>query len=126
MKIFKKTLGIGEESRTSEVFVDENGVCWPVYVKRIDCGAMPNATTKNVAHGITAPKINGTGYFEVLSLRADNGTNIWDERTGSTGVKCSITETNLVLVSTTDLSLHVRGIAVIAFCKSTDNGGVIT
>lgn len=126
MKIFKKTLGIGEESRTSEVFVDDNGVCWPIYVKRLDCGAMPNNTTKNVAHGVTDIKIGGLSYFECLSLRADDGTNVWDERNGGTGVRTSITATNLVLVSTTDLSLHVRGVALIAYCKTSDNGGVIT
>lgn len=125
MKIFKKTLGIGEESRTSEVFVDDNGVSWPIYVKRLDCGAMPNATTKNVAHGVADIKIGGLSFFELLSLRSDDGTNVWDEKTAA-GVYASITATNLVLVSSANISSHLRGVALIAYCKTSDNGGVIT
>ncbi len=107
----------GEESTTDRFWVDSAAKQWPIYSKIITVGAMPNATTKNTAHGIAAPKLNG--HFKVRSFRSDNGTNQWDELAGSE-VACSITATNFVCVSSADLSTHLRGEAVIEYCKTTD------
>jgi hypothetical protein len=117
MKDFKVAPAQGEESTTDEVYVDAAGKAWPVYTKRILIGAMPNATTKNTLHTISNIKLDGG--FRCLSLTSDNGTNSWDERCGS-NVAVSVTTTNLVVVSTADLSTHLRGLAVIAYCKTTD------
>ncbi len=117
MKDFKVAPAPGEESTTDKFWVDSAGKQWPIYSKIITIGAMPNATTKNTAHLIAAPKLNG--HFKCRSLRSDNGTNQWDELAGS-AVAVSITATNLVLVSTADLSSHLRGEAVIEYCKTTD------
>lgn len=117
MKDFKVAPAPGEESTTDRVWVDSAGKSWPIYSKILTIGAMPNATTKNTAHLITAIKLNG--HFKVRSLRSDNGTNQWDELAGS-NVAASVTTTNFVLVSTADLSTHLRGEAVIEYCKTTD------
>lgn len=40
--------------------IEVSGTVYPVYRKIVDCGTLPNATTKRVAHGIT--------YNDVLNL----------------------------------------------------------
>lgn len=111
------SLPLATEARTGHFWLDAAGKYWPIYAKRLDVGALPNATTKNTAHGITALKLDG--HFKVRRLRADNATNVWDELTG-VEVLCSCTVTNFVMVSTADLSTHLRGDATIEYCKTTD------
>jgi hypothetical protein len=74
---------------------------------------MPNATTKNVAHGET---IALAKFARVASLRCDNGTTIKTEK--SLGVSFDINATNVIVASTADLSTYVRGVLVLEFCKS--------
>lgn len=116
MKDFKLNLAFGDETRTNKNYQDAAGKLWPIYAKRLDCGAMPAVATKNVAHGIAALKLDG--HFKVRSLKSDNAVNIFDETTGQ--IVCSATAANFVMTSGVDLSLHLRGDAVIEFCKTTD------
>jgi maleate cis-trans isomerase len=113
----KPFAALGEEQETGRFFYDANGKAWPIYSKRIDVGAMPNAATKNVAHNIAALKLDG--HFKCTSLRSDNGVNVFDETIGLSTV-VSATAANLVVITATDLSTHLRGMAVIEYCKTTD------
>lgn len=117
MKDFKQNLALGDETRTNKYWLDANGKHWPIYAKRLDVGAMPNAATKNTAHNIAAVKLDG--HFKVRSLRADNGVNCFDELT-SGDVICSVTAANFVMTTAANLSTHLRGDAVIEYCKTTD------
>lgn len=117
MKDFKLNLALAEETRTSKNWQDSAGKLWPIYAKRIDVGAMPNAATKNVAHNIAAIKLDG--HFKVRHLRSDNAVNMFDELVGLSTV-LSVTAANFVITTATDLSTHLRGDAVIEYCKTTD------
>ena len=70
-----------------------------LYAKTIDVGALPNATSSTDAHGIspvTIVRIIGT---------ADNGTNqIPLPHFATAGVEIYVDDTNINLVTTTDLS----------------------
>lgn len=49
------------EQLTGDVWIDGK----PIYRKTVDCGALPNATNKNVAHGASVDRIvntYGVGY----------------------------------------------------------------
>jgi hypothetical protein len=113
----KPFAALGEEQETGRFWQDSTGKNWPIYSKRIDVGAMPNAAAKNVAHNIAALKLNG--HFKCVSLRSDNAVNVFDETIGLSTV-VSATAANLVITTATDLSTHLRGEAVIEYCKTTD------
>lgn len=83
-----------------------------IYRKALSVGALPNATTKNVAHG---ESLNITGkYADVVSLFATNDTTI--KTLHSSGVTAEINATNVVIGTGTDLSTYDQGIVVIEFC----------
>jgi hypothetical protein len=73
--------------------------------------SLPNATTKNVAHG---EAVAISKYAKVVELRADNATTI--KTLESVGVTAEINATNVVIATTTDLSTYVRGMVTIEFC----------
>lgn len=66
---------LGKPYRTTERYLDK-----PVYVKAVDCGAMPASTYKAVAHGIenVSAIVSCTGYFtngnDPVSLPYARGT----------------------------------------------------
>lgn len=79
---------LGKEYRTTERYLGK-----PVYVKAVDCGAMPASTSKKVEHGIKniSAIISCTGYFttgnDPVSLPYARGTttnvgSIWADKTG--------------------------------------------
>lgn len=109
---------IGEAAvDTGMKYVHTDGVISPIFRKvlRLDAttSAMPNATTKNVAHGET---IALQKWCRVAALRADDGTTI--KTLNSVGVSAEVTATNIVIGSTANLSTFVRGVVVLEFCKS--------
>lgn len=74
------------------------------YYKTINCGALPNATTKSVAHGISNLKdvikcegmfTNGRGWF---AINNPNPTGLTAQ------VQCSINSTNVNIVTATNLT----------------------
>ena len=78
---------LGVEYRTTERYLGK-----PVYVKVVNCGAMPASKSKNVAHGIKniSAIVSCTGYFtygkSVVSLPYARGTvanvgSIWASET---------------------------------------------
>lgn len=59
-------LVVGEEHRVGTIKI--GSTTYDRYVKVIDFGALPNATTKNVAHGIT-------GFLGVISIKGTSQSN---------------------------------------------------
>jgi hypothetical protein len=73
--------------------------------------SLPNATTKNVTHG---EAVSLSKYAKVTELRADNATTI--KTLESVGVTAEVNVTNIVVATTTDLSLYLRGAVTLEFC----------
>lgn len=121
MKDFKVNAAIGEESQTDQFFVDAAGVKWPIYSKKLAVAALGATAAVNVAHGITAPKLDG--HLRVRSLTCSSGTAGATARTNenSAGISFSFTSTNLVITDTADLSAQ-SGQVTIEYCKTTDTG----
>lgn len=116
---FKQSVGVGVESRTSGFYTDAAGKAWPIYIKRLAVTALPNATSGNVAHGLTTLKLDGP--IRVESLQCWSGTAGATARTNerSAGVTFGFTSTNLVITTATDLSAQA-GNVLISYCKTTD------
>lgn len=116
---------------TSEMLTGQEWIDGKViYRKVISCGALPNATLKNVAHGVS-------GMTKVLSLRgtATNGTNQMmlpraegaSQAVNEAGVatytvladcvELYATATNVVLVSVSDLSAYTSSYVVMEYVK---------
>ena len=109
----KAVLSTDRAIDTGKKYVHSDGVISPIFRKTLTIGALPNATLKNVAHGET---IALAKYARVADFRADNGTNIMVAPSLTTTFM--ITATNVVVTTATDLSLYLRGIVTIEFCKS--------
>lgn len=109
----------GVESKTDGFYMDATGKAFPIYIKRLTVSALPNATTGNVAHGVTSIKLDGP--IQVEELVCSSGTAGATARTNrqSLGVTFGFTSTNLVIASTADLSAQA-GTVLISYCKTTD------
>lgn len=97
--------------------------CWvdgrPVYQKTISFGALPNTTTKSVAHGVSNignvidsfgwASINGT-YYDIPHVDA-NTTN---------DVQVSVSTTNINITTASDLSSATTAYVTIRYTKTTD------
>lgn len=118
-KPLKPAVPVGTESRTDGFYTDAAGKNWPIYVKRLAVSALPNATSGNVAHGLSTLKLDGP--IRVESLQCWSGTAGATARTNekSTGVTFGFTSTNLVITTGTDLSAQA-GNVLISYCKTTD------
>ena len=91
----------------------------PLYQKTVDCGALPNATSKNVAHGISnlsyvtsleGTAVRTTGTFATHSMNMTDGT---------LRINTKIVGDNVVVATASDLS-SFTGMVTIQYCKSTD------
>lgn len=102
---------IGGKHDTGRKWIDSDGAAHVIYQKTLSVGALPNTAPKNVAHG---EAIALTKYAKIVSLRADNGALIKNET--SAGVSVEIDAANVVVTTTSDLSLFVNGIVTIEFC----------
>lgn len=116
MKDYKISPGVGEESTTDEYFVDANGVAFPIFSKVLATGALPNATSGNVAHGVSNIKLDG--HFFVRALNAWSGTAGATARTNkdSAGMSFSFDGTNVIITTTANLSAQ-SGQMIIEYCK---------
>jgi hypothetical protein len=115
MRDYKIAPALGDESTTDSWYVDAAGVAWPIYSKVIDFGAGPNATSKNVAHGITSLKADG--HFKIRHaqfVKAATAPVILD---GAALVGIFPDLTNVRLTSTADLTTYT-GRAVIEYTKT--------
>lgn len=99
---------------TGRKFIGTDGVARPVYRKQLLIDALANAGAKNVAHTEAIRLNTGSSYARVVGMSISNGTLVKTE--GSIGVTIDISATNVVITSTTDLTLYVNGIVEIDFC----------
>lgn len=106
-------------SDTAEVptaFTDAAGK--QIFRKKIDFGALPNATTKNVAHGISNLNVAKDAHFRITGTVSD-ATDVQDigvyfaATAGFTVFK--VNATNVVATSTGDLS----GVNAVVFLEYT-------
>jgi len=120
MSIFARPFIRTQETKTGEVYTDAAGLQWPVYAKKLATGALPNATSGNVAHGVSNIKLDAP--FEVKTLVASSGTGGATARTNknSPGMAYSFTATDVVITTSVNLSAQ-SGEMVILYCKTTDN-----
>lgn len=94
----------------------------PIYRKVINCGALPNTSTKNIAHGIS--NIDTVVLFQTvakspsanvwLSLPATNPVNVVYH------VAIHITNTNIVITAGDNKSNYTQTYAIIEYTKTTD------
>ena len=97
----------------------KTGAAWingePIYRAVIDCGALPNATTKNVAHGLTfGTAIDLRGY----STESTNWIPLPYVDTSTTSlVELRITATNIVLVTAVNLSSYTETYVIVEYIK---------
>lgn len=105
-----------EEHLTGRKWIDGK----PIYRKTVDCGAMPNNTTKNVAHSITnldevitlsgnAKRSEGT-RLPLPFTSADNLTN---------NIQVYSNDTNIVIIAGTNRS-NYSGYVTLEYTKTTD------
>jgi hypothetical protein len=103
---------VGGKIDTGKKWVDANGVARIIYRKTLAIGALPNNTTKNVAHGESINLTAVGGYADVIAAWASNGTILKTQN--STGVTVDINGTNVVVGTTADLSAY-SGFVTIEF-----------
>jgi len=91
----------------------------PIYQKTISCGALPNNTSKSVAHGISniSKVIRVNGY----SLRTSDSTLIpipFVTGTGTTQVGVIITGTNIIFDVSSDRSTFTETYVTLQYTKT--------
>lgn len=95
---------------TGSKWVDGSDICRVV----VDCGALPNTTTKNTAHGLTFSQI-----VRLYGITTD-GTN-WvplpTPTTGTTQVVLYATSTNIVLITASNLSAYTSTYVTVEYIK---------
>ena len=112
----KLTPGIGNYS-TSEV---DTGFTWvdgkSIYKKTISIGALPNNTTKNVAHGITSIDkiINWTG----ASTNTLNNQAILLPSPANATFTVAVNNTNIVITTTSDRSGYSYSYITLYYTKT--------
>ena len=93
----------------------------PLYQKTIDCGALPNATSKEIAHGISNFDICATifgiaknptsGGVIPLPLVQNDGNNAMD-------ISLFCNQTNIYIVTTSDRSSVTKSYVTIQYTKA--------
>lgn len=129
-----KTSGLFEknETITGEKFVpiystnqSSSAVYRSVYRKVIDTGALPNATTSNIPHGITTTqdftiiKLYGTATDPATStLQSAIPIPYLNVTTPTDGVELSMDATNIILTTTTaNYVTYTRSFVVVEYIK---------
>ncbi len=118
MKTFKVSPGLGEVSTTDKYFVDAAGKAWPIYQKIIDFGAGPNATTKDVAHGIANLKVDG--HFKIQHAQFTKAATAPVVMDGAALIGSFPSLTEVRLAATANLTTFSGGRAIIEYCITTD------
>lgn len=98
-------LEAGKKFDTGIKYTDSSG-SRAVFRKVVDFGALPNTTTKNVAHGESVDPDLATG-----TIYANDGTT-------ALTLTPSLTATNISLTTTSDLSSYANAIAIIEYVES--------
>lgn len=102
-----------DEVKTGGKWIDGK----PIYRKTISCGALPNNTTKNVAHGISniGKVIRSDGY-------SNNNAGIQIPVPYVSGIPLSIwaDNTNIVIQTSGDYTTYVNTYITLEYTKTTD------
>lgn len=101
-----------EEINTGKKWIDGK----PIYRKVVDCGALPNSTTKNVAHGINNLKkvIKSEGYSD------DNaGTHIPVPYVSGNPLAISVDTTNIIIQASGNYTNFVNTQITLEYTKTT-------
>ena len=85
-----------------------------VYRKIVETGALPNNTTKNVAHGITG--ITALVKLDGIAYRPSTTTYI-SMLYGGTTISVLLNMTNVVLISSTDSSTYTSSFVMLEYTK---------
>jgi hypothetical protein len=113
----KPFAALGEEQHTGRFYTDSTGKAWPIYSKKIDFGAGPNAAAKNVAHGVASLKMDG--WFKIAHAQFHKLATAPVVLDGAALVGIFPDLTQVRLTSTADLTTYT-GFAVIEYTKTTD------
>ena len=90
----------------------------PIYQKTINFGALPNATSKTVAHGISnIDRI--TSYDAIMSDGTDFQTLNCCWTNGSNNIRSSVNKTNVTITSTYNVTGY-NAYVTIQYTKTTD------
>jgi hypothetical protein len=84
----------------------------PTYRKVIDFGALPNAATKSVAHGIT---LSSNFSFTRIYATASNQTALTYFPIPGNGVNITVDATNVNITTTVDLTAYTKVYVVLEF-----------
>lgn len=115
--------GGGLDYSTTE---QNTGVKWidgkNIYRIVVELGALPNATTKNVAHNIT----NINEWIKIIAV-ANNTNNtsgisiplVYDGNNASNNTRLAVNDTNVVLETDTDRSSFNKCYAILFYTKTT-------
>lgn len=114
--MFKYDLQLGGKQDTGEK--DANGNI--IYGLLLDTGVLPNATSSNTAHGLTAINLAAGAFSGVLVGYADDGGTNLGSIPGLPGLSWAIDTTNLVLTATGNLSSYTSSSVVILFTETDD------
>ena len=105
------------EQNTGRKWIDGKDI----YFKVVELGALPNATTKNVAHGIT-----GISEWVKIEGTANNATNtsgisiplVYDGNNATNNTRIAVNDTNVVLETDTDRSSFNKCYAILYYTKA--------
>lgn len=91
----------------------------PIYRKVIECGSLPNASNKDVAHNIqnlgTTIKCNG------MAVRtSDSRALTIPDSTPSAEIVCGVSNTNVYITTQNDRSSFNNSFLIIEYTKTTD------
>ena len=85
-----------------------------IYALLLDTGALPNAGSVDVPHGVTGLSVAAGSFSGMLySYADDGGTNL--SSFDGLGVAWSLDATNLTLTTVSDLSAYTSSTAVILY-----------
>ena len=104
---------LGVEYRTTERYLGK-----PVYVKLVDCGAMPNATIKTIAHG--AQVLNAISCtLELTSTSGNHSTAPEINSDNTVSLFSQLYPMNIIIMANRDFSTYTA-VAKIKYTKTTD------
>ena len=101
-----------EETHTWKKWIDGKGI----YRKVVDCGALPNNTTKNTAHGVTFDTLISA---EGIATSGSNWRRVPHADTGSliNQIKLNINSTNIQIITVIDYTSYDECYVVLEYTK---------
>lgn len=107
-----------DDYSTSETVTNKRWLGSTVYRKVVDCGALPNTGVTNTNHGII-------GIDEVINMvvvAKNSASSLWAQFDydidGTARLACILTNTQVQITATSDLSAYTQSYAVIEYTKT--------